>query len=429
VASDLSDRPRSFLFLQGPLSPLYARLAGQIEAAGHRVSRINLCPGDWLHWRRPGAVDYRGTPADWPEFVRREMAARAVTDVILHGDRRPYHAAAVTVAHKRGARVFVTELGYLRPDWMTLERDAAGAASHFSRDPAVIEWLAVQSRPLDLVPRYQAEFAKVAIPDVAYNLANTLLRVLYPHYQRHTIYFPPLEYAAWLVRLATRPLRDRAATGIAQEIAQHERVSFVFALQLEGDFQIRAAARGGLTGALDEVVGSFATHAPEHTLLVVKSHPLDNGLERWRRVLRDLGRRHGVAARLRFADGGTLEPLLARASGFISVNSNAGIEALRAGVPVKTLAPAVYDVPGLVHAGPLETFWQSPQKPDQRLLGLFLRALAGHTQVRGTIYSDAGLIAAVNGMAERILADTGAAGAYRPPTADGTPARASDRRQ
>ena len=152
-ALDLSDRPRSFLFLQGPLSPLYVRLAVQLEAAGHRIGRINLCPGDWLHWRRPGAVDYRGTPADWPEFVRREMAARAVTDVILHGDRRPYHAAAIAAAHKRGARVFVTELGYLRPDWMTLERDAAGAASHFSRDPAVIEWLAVQSRPLDLVPR------------------------------------------------------------------------------------------------------------------------------------------------------------------------------------------------------------------------------------------------------------------------------------
>ena len=250
MSADLSDRPRSFLFLQGPLAPLYARLAGQLEAAGHRVSRINLCPGDWLHWRRPGAIDYRGTPADWPEFVRREMAARAVTDVILHGDRRPYHAAAIIAAHKRGARVYVTELGYLRPDWMTLERDATGGASHFSRDPAVIEWLAVQSRPLDLVPRYQAEFAKVAIPDVIYNLSNTLLRVLYPHYQRHTIYFPPLEYAAWLVRLATRPLRDRAAASIAQEIAQHDRVSFLFGLQLEGDYQIRSAARDGLTGAL-----------------------------------------------------------------------------------------------------------------------------------------------------------------------------------
>jgi capsular polysaccharide export protein len=285
----------------------------------------------------------------------------------------------------------------------------------------------VHSRPLDLVPRYQAEFGKVAIPDVIYNLSNTLLRVLYPHYQRHTIYFPPLEYLAWLVRLATRPLRDSAAARIAQEIAQHERVSFLFALQLEGDYQIRCAARDGLTGALDEVVDSFATHAPEHTLLVVKSHPLDNGLERWRSVLRDLGRRHGVAPRLRFADGGTLEPLLARALGFVSVNSNAGIEALRAGVPVKTMAPAIYDVPGLVHTGPLETFWQSPQKPDQRLLGLFLRALASHTQVRGTIYSDAGLIAAVNGMTERILADSGGADAYRPPSMD-TP-RATERRQ
>ena len=48
-------------FCKVPLSPLYARIADVLEHAGNDVHRINLCFGDWLHWRRPGAVSFRGS--------------------------------------------------------------------------------------------------------------------------------------------------------------------------------------------------------------------------------------------------------------------------------------------------------------------------------------------------------------------------------
>ena len=71
---------RSFLFLQGPLSPLYARVADRLEAAGHAVSRINLSIGDRMHWRRAGAVDFRGRPNGFGDLVRQHMAAHVVTE-------------------------------------------------------------------------------------------------------------------------------------------------------------------------------------------------------------------------------------------------------------------------------------------------------------------------------------------------------------
>ena len=51
---------RTFLFLQGVASPLFARLADELERRGHRCLRINFCPGDRLFWRRAGATNYRG---------------------------------------------------------------------------------------------------------------------------------------------------------------------------------------------------------------------------------------------------------------------------------------------------------------------------------------------------------------------------------
>ena len=61
--------PRSFLFLQGPISPFFREVAAGLRALGHDARRINLCLGDKLSWRGPGAVDFLGRAEEWPAFV------------------------------------------------------------------------------------------------------------------------------------------------------------------------------------------------------------------------------------------------------------------------------------------------------------------------------------------------------------------------
>ena len=397
---------RSFLFLQGPLSPLYRRLADELARDGHAVHRINLCFGDWLHWKREGAVNYRGRSGNWAAFVAAFLLERGITDVILHGDQRPYHKAAGEMARAAGVRVIVTELGYLRPDWMTLERDATSAGSYFPRAPDAIRQLAQDLPQPDLVPRYATSFWRVAAPDVAYNLSSTLLWFLYPHFRRHTIYFPPVEYAAWLCRLLTKRRRNAAAFAAIQQTIASRTPFFVLPLQLEGDFQIRAYSPfHGQTEGLDHILGSFARAAPAGNTLLVKSHPLDNGLEHWAREVARIAGIHGLTDRVQFIDGGTLTELWPHARGLVTINSSAGLEAVMAGVPVKALGPAIYDVAGLTDQRPLDDFWAAPRHPDSRLAADFVRALAGSVQVRGTLYSEPGLEAAVAGMTARILAD------------------------
>src|SRR6266480_3869147 len=86
-------QPRSFLFLQGPISNFFDRLGRALVARGHRVHRINLHFGDQLFWRLP-ATHYRGRFEDWREFVADVIERHEVTDLVLHGDRRPYHIVA-----------------------------------------------------------------------------------------------------------------------------------------------------------------------------------------------------------------------------------------------------------------------------------------------------------------------------------------------
>jgi hypothetical protein len=112
---------RSFLFLQGMATRFFKRLGHALADRGHAVHRVNFNGGDRAFWRLPGAVDFCGHPAEWPEFLDRLIVERAISDIILFGDDRPLHRAAIHVAESRARRVHVVDEGYLRPDWITFE--------------------------------------------------------------------------------------------------------------------------------------------------------------------------------------------------------------------------------------------------------------------------------------------------------------------
>ena len=98
---------------------------------------------------------------------------------------------------------------------------------------------------------------------------------------------------------------------------------------LDGDFQVRASAFGSQTPAIRTVIASFARHAPAPAQLVFKTHPLDNGLERWGRLIAQTATDAGVPDRVHLADGGSLPAWLACVEGLVTLNSTAGLEALQ----------------------------------------------------------------------------------------------------
>ena len=95
---------RSFLFLQGPISPFFSEVAAGLRELGHAAHRINLCLGDKLFWHGPGAVDYRGGAEGWPAFVGAFLDRHGITDLVLLGEQRPLHRAAIAEARARRRR-------------------------------------------------------------------------------------------------------------------------------------------------------------------------------------------------------------------------------------------------------------------------------------------------------------------------------------
>lgn len=391
------------LFLQGPASPLWWELANACERRGARIVRVDFGLGDRAYWRRPGGIAYGGRFDDWGDFLEALIRREGVTDILYYGDRQVYHVVAARVAARLGVKCHAVENGYLRPDWLTLERDGMGAFSHFPNDPDTIRAIAAGMPPPDLEVRYRHDFAELAFHEVVWGLLNFFGAPLRRFRYRSSNYYHPIrEYLAWVPRhFSVRPLRRRAEALMRNET---EAPYWFLAMQLQMDHQIRSNSHyDHLSEMLEEVFASFARHAPRDGRLVVKLHPHDNGIERWDRVCAILSARYGLVGRIDVIDGGDLTRQIEGSRGVVIVNSTVGLHSLRASKPTLALGAAVYDVAGLTHQRGIDTFWTTPDPVDDQLMTDFIVALAGTIQVKGDFYDPAGRLVACEEIAARVI--------------------------
>lgn len=399
------EESRRFLFLQGPSSPLFQWIADNLERLGHQVFRINICAGDRVFWRRSGAVNYRGTQADWPRYLSDFIARNGISEIILLGEERPHHQAATGLAKTLGIKTYAIEMGYLRPDWISIEQDGTGCSSHFPANPQQILAAAADLDDPDYRVRYTRLFIVEAALDLAYNLPNVVLWFLHPHYQWHAVSHPLAEYLGWIRKFFSSGRRAARTQQVLDRLDREGSPFFLYALQLQTDYQIRAHSPFlDQQQAIELVVRSFAKHAPADAQLILKTHPLDNGLIDWRHYAAEIATACGIPRRVRTIYGGELSPLLRRSEGVVTVNSTVGIQALKIGVPVKVLGTAIYDIADLTDQRPLDEFWQAPQPASPPLRDAFFRLLAGALHVRGNFYSIEGARVAAEAIAKRIHA-------------------------
>lgn len=394
---------RNILFLQGMASHFFSDLGAAVAALGHAVHRINFNGGDAFFWRHGGAVNYTGNLEGWPDFLAAFLAKRKITDIILFGDCRPLHRAATNVANRVGIPVYVFEEGYLRPNWVTLEKGGVNAHSPLSRDP---EWYCRAARNLPAWTggvMVRNSMIRRAIDDISYVLATQLFAWRFPEYRTHRPWSSYVEYAGGARRFFRKPLARRRLKNALDALANDGRRFYVFPLQLAADSQIRHHSQFGcVKPAIKFVIRSFARFAPDDSVLIITEHPLDTSPFEWREIVRDVAAALGVSNRVLFFEGGSPERMLHECRGLVTVNSTIGYLALSFGIPVIALGDAIYNLPGLTFQGNLDRFWDEGTPPNAVTFDAFRRVVAERTQINGAFFGRQGLKLAVQGALGRL---------------------------
>lgn len=400
---------RRYLFLQGPHGPFFRELGLTLAQLGHGVIRVNLCGGDVVDWPRPHARCYRGRSVGWSRWIARLMDGERITDLLVFGDWRPLHREAILLARLRGIRVWAFEEGYLRPHYITMEEDGVNGHSSLPKTPEDLRALLAAMGPREEaaapcpVPNPLSARMKLAVP---YAVGQAFLWPVFPWFQTHRPQPVWMEAAGWLLRLLSDVGRRRASVRATRRVYRSHCRYFLFPLQLDSDSQVRRYSPfSGMKEAIAYVLTSFARSAPKDAHLVVRNHPLDNGLIDYRRFIAHFSAACGVAERVHFVETGNARLMLDKSVGVVVLNSTIGLSALRRGCPVYCVGTSIYAMRGLASSPDrqeLGAFWNAPLPPDPDMLRDFIEAVQRRTLINGAFYTEEGIRLAIQGILPRI---------------------------
>lgn len=401
---------RAFLFLQGPHGPFFAGLAKMLRATGARVWRVGFNAGDRAFWfGSTGYIPFRDRLEAWPDRFDQLLTELGVSDIVLYGDIRPVHAAAVRAARARGLRVHVFEEGYLRPYWVTYERGGSNGHSRLM-EMTVAELCAARSRADSETPPPPAHWGDTrqhVFYGALYHWFVMFANRGYRNFRPHRDLPVSREFLLYLRQLLLMPLH-RVERGLTTARIRRGGYPYHLALlQLEHDASFRAHSPFSTTlDFLNEVMAGFAAGAPRHHHLVIKAHPLEPGRVPIRHEAARLAAQHGIAGRVHFVRGGKLAQLLDDARSAVTVNSTAGQQVLWRGIPLKIFGRAVYDKPEFVSDQTVARFFDNPRRPDGRAYRAYRRMLLETSQLPGSFYSRKGRRQLLRHVVDLMLADS-----------------------
>lgn len=388
---------KRFLFLQGPHGPFFAELSDALMDSGSDCVQIGFNSGDETQWHRaPRRARYRpfhGGLAEWQAALPDLLAREAISDLVLYGDSRPLHRAAIDAARAQNITVHCFEEGYLRPYWATYERDGSNGNSPLNRIGLAKMRAMLREEPavhLPPPPALWGNWLHHGWHGACYHARLLRGQHRYPAYRTHRALPIATEFRLSCQRLASWPAHMLGRRLATRALFRTARPYHVVLLQLSHDAAVQIYSdMPSMQAFAAQVIEAFARGAPPHHQLVFKAHPLDDGRENLPRIIKRLARSHGLEGRVHFIPGGKLGPLLDQATSAVTVNSTAGQQALWRGLPLWSCGRSVYARPEFIARQPLEAFFAAPTPPDLDLYRVFRQTLLETSQIPGGFYTSA----------------------------------------
>lgn len=402
---------RSFLFLQGPHGWFFGDLARQLQSAGSKVFRVNFNGGDRRFWsKRLPYQNYVAPLENWEKDCEQIYREQGITDIVLYGDTREIHAKAIGIALAHQIRIHVFEEGYIRPYWVSYERNGSNAHSELMKKNLQDIQAERASRDIDLqeAPANWGAAFSHKWAGFLYHWHLVWGKRRFPNYRSHRDVRLSDEVIWNFVRMMLSPwvfFRRKLRT---RKFLRRGRGYYVALLQLEHDSSLVAHSDyPSQEQYIAEVISAFAENAPAYRDLVFKRHPFDDfrvPYAQWVEKYREL---YQVVDRVAILDGGKLAEIINPCQAVIAINSTGVQHALWRGVPVKLLGRSVFALPEIVSQQNLLEFFQEPEGGDKNAFLEFRSYLLETSQIIGSYYTKSGRANITRNVVEKIFQEHG----------------------
>ena len=392
------------LFVTSPFGQFFRTFANNLAARGHKVWRIAWDGGDFVSTPSCHRIAFRDRERNYERFIEAAIRKHHITAIVTYNDTGERNRAAIKLAMKMGLSRYIIEHGYLRPHWITFDRDGVNGHSTLPKEGAFYH---NNSSGIETAEAFPCRMRDQVLSTIKHFGASMLL---YPWLPFDTAYYGDSVFqqgVGYVSEYVWRKLHNE--TKAVEAIVKHRQAGkkmFAVILQKPGDAQLRVhSSYGSNNSFLREAFASFAAFAPTDSVLVVKQHPLDYGVEHTPRLFESLVKELNLEGRAYYLRKTSIDIVLDNADGFLTVNSTAGLAGVQRGLPVKCCGKAIFDMEGLTFQGSLNAFWTEATPPDAPTVDAFIGYLTKYSQINGALYAPKGIELASRALCDIISND------------------------
>jgi len=372
---------KNILLLQGPMGDFFKRLDNYFISQGANTYKIGFNLADYFYSNKNNFIPYKDKKENWESFIYNFLKQKNIDKIFLFGDCRYYQNIAIKIAQKLNIDTFVFEEGYIRPDYVTLEKWGVNNFSLIPRDYKFYQNLDDIKIP---IPKpTDPNHLKMIRQATLYYILAYLGKKNYPYYEHHRE-LNPYKEAFFGIRNFYRKYKYKILEKNSLQKILKTKYFFV-PLQTYNDFQVKIHSPfDSIEEFIEVVLNSFAKNSDKY--IVFKHHPMDRGRKDYKKFIINLAKKYQIENKIFITYDLHLPTLLKNSLGTITINSTVGLQALHHNCPVKVLGDAIYDIKYLTYQNNLDKFWNNPTKPNKKLYIKFRNYLIKNTQINGNFY-------------------------------------------
>ena len=375
----------SVIFLVGPIGTFFSRIANYLEKNDIKTYKISF-PLYEYGFHKSQRINYSDDISRFKEFLEKVILKKNIKHIFMYGNVLIPHKQALSLSDeldKKGITVntHIFELGYLRPNFVTLEEKGVNYESSFIRDYNFYE----KQRPFKKLPVPLKQGLRIRKIWKLISFLNHCFQnykvVDFEHkLQPKTIYLW-FQFKGFILKFFYKfseiKLKKKCfSTG----------PFFLVILQVATDSQILKGSNfSNNKDFIYKVIQNFAFSQTKKTKLVFKHHPRDRGYNNYEKFIFELSSKFKILDRVFYIHDIPLSKVFRNKNckGTVLINSTVGYQSLFHSIPIKSLGIAPYNLEGLADQNNLISFFQKPKKVNKLLFDKFYRFVLENSQING----------------------------------------------
>ena len=383
---------KEILFLQGPMGNYFRKLQLKLSK-NNNVFRIGFNKGDEFFSLKNNFYPFKDCPNQWRAYISSFLKRKKIQIIFLFGDCRFYHKIAIEETKKLNVDTYVFEEGYIRPNYITLEKNGVNFYSEIIKERSdILNQIKANNNLLQADKNFPKNkiFLKMAFQSFLYYLISNIYSFQYLNYIHHRE-FNVLKELQYAVINVYRLIKNKILEFNFEKNCKYkfQNKYYLIPLQTHNDFQIKVHSKyKSIEDFIEEVLVSFSDFATADKYIFFKHHPIDRGRKNYYKTIKNIAKQLNIESRVKIIYDVNLPILLKNAIGTIVINSSVGFSSLYHRTPVLCLGKSIYDIEGLtiknIH---LNQFWNSKLKVNYDNYKKFRNFLIQKTQIKDSFYA------------------------------------------